>query len=273
MKNFAVIAITLLTCSFIIVNPRPSLRNQFTSKKMQAFAREVQRQAMRYPDHYFLEKITNKKLIAITFDGGPDSLYTRQILDILAKEGIKATFYVTGDSIGKREKLIRRMVAEGHSVGMHGQSHRNLRQLDAAEWQAEILNCRITISQATNRQVLWLRAPYGAISDEQIEWCAARNIRIANWSVDSQDWEDTKENSPQAIAKRVLTYAHPGAIILLHSAGGRKRRTVLALPAIIKGLRQKGYEFVTVPQLLGLPDYESLAGSSAEGKNEQTSIS
>ncbi|WP_448519950.1 polysaccharide deacetylase family protein [Rhodoflexus sp.] len=266
MKTLSVVPLTLLLCAFNAATPRPSLRNQFASDKMKAFAREVQRQAIHYPDSYFLEKITEKKTLAITFDDGPDSLYTQQILQILAKEKIKATFYVTGDSIGKWEKVLQRIAAAGHSIGMHGQSHRNLRELPTHEWQAEILNCQATISRATGRQPLWLRAPFGAVSDEQIEWCAARNIRIANWSVDSQDWENTKENTSKAIAERVLKYAHPGAIILLHSAGGRKKRTVFALPAIIKGLREKGYEFVTVPQLLDLPEHIILTGSSAESR-------
>jgi peptidoglycan/xylan/chitin deacetylase (PgdA/CDA1 family) len=268
MKPLSAVLLVFLLCAFAPFHPRPSLRNQFTSEKMQAFAREVQRQALRYPDHYFLEKITDKKIAAITFDDGPDSLYTRQVLQILNKERVKATFYVTGDSIAKWEKVLQRIAADGHSIGMHGQSHRNLRQLPPGEWQAEILRCQATVSRVTGRQPMWLRTPFGAVSDEQIEWCAARNIRIANWSVDSEDWESAKANTSQAIAQRVLKYVHPGAIILLHSAGGRKKRTVAALPVIIRSMREKGYEFVTVPQLLGLPDDVPLTGSASEGKRK-----
>ncbi len=81
--------------------------------------------------------------------------------------------------------VLQRIAADRHSIGMHGQSHRKLRQLPPCEWQAEILPCQATVSRVRGRQPMWLRAPFGAVSDEQIEWCAARSIRIANWLLGS----------------------------------------------------------------------------------------
>ncbi|MCS7018452.1 MAG: hypothetical protein RMJ87_07200 [Cytophagales bacterium] len=101
---------------------------------------------------------------------------------------------------------------------------------------------------------MWLRAPFGAITDEQIEWCVAHNIRRAN--------------TAQAISQRVLKYVHLGAIILLHSAGRYKKQTMEALPAITGGIHKRGYAFVTVPQLLKLPDNIPSTGSAAEGKQK-----
>jgi polysaccharide deacetylase family sporulation protein PdaB len=191
-----------------------------------------------------------KKLIALTFDDGPDSKYTSQILDILAENNVKATFFLVGLQVAKYPEVAKRIVDEGHTIGNHSWSHSDLSKLPAKARDKEIDKTQQAILDATGVMPQLMRAPYGAISDSVLKSIHEQDMKHVYWTIDTRDWAGT---SVADMHKNVLKNTHSGAIILMHSFGGRKHaleHTVKLLPTIITELREKGYEFVTVDEMI-----------------------
>ncbi|ADL12783.1 polysaccharide deacetylase family protein [Acetohalobium arabaticum] len=195
--------------------------------------------------------------IALTFDDGPDKIYTPQILKILKKYDIKATFFLLGKEVQKYPQITKQIIEEGHLIGNHSWSHPDLTKLDKEELKKEVLTTEEKIKEVTGRAPALIRPPYGAVSDEIVDQLKEMNYKIIHWSVDSLDWNsDTKEE----ILDRVLPRLKPGVIILFHSSIGKSRNltpTVQALPAIIEELQKRNIELVTVDKLLSLASYKS----------------
>ncbi|MEA5054724.1 MAG: polysaccharide deacetylase family protein [Propionicimonas sp.] len=184
------------------------------------------------------------KCIAITFDDGP-SAQSGEVLDLLKKEGVKATFFVIGENVKLHPAMVKRMAAEGHVVGNHSYTHPQFWHLSAAAITSEITRTSDAIEASTGKKVTLLRPPYGQ-SNSTVHGIE-RKLGLAQilWSVDSLDW---KSRNTEKIIKLVNKEAKPGAIVLLHEIHPETRA---AIPGVIKSLRKKGYTFVTVPQLLG----------------------
>ena len=207
----------------------------------------------KYPSTFVLQGPGNKREVALTFDDAPDDVFTPRVLDVLKREGVKATFFCVGNRIEKHPDVMRRIVAEGHVVGNHSYSHANLPKLSDEKFREEIRKTDALIRQFTGYTPSFVRAPYGNISEEQIKWLASQKRKIVGWNVDSLDW---KSLSREEVATNILAHVKPGAIILQHSAGGTGEDltgTVEALPEVIRKLRADGVEFVTVARLLGIP--------------------
>lgn len=206
-------------------------------------------QRSRFPDVFFLSGATNERVIALTFDDGPD-INTPQMLDILADEGVRATFYVVGNNVKERPDTVLRMVSEGHELGNHSWSHPDFRELtDMDILNNELRRTSQILANLTGIYPKHMRPPYGAVRDSTIEFLGGAGWRVINWSVDSFDW-DIKQNSAAEITAKVLEHSHPGAIVLMHTLAAI-HGTVTALPGIIQSLRADGYEFLTVSELLG----------------------
>ncbi|MCD9022095.1 polysaccharide deacetylase family protein [Cohnella silvisoli] len=196
------------------------------------------------------EKYKNKKLVALTFDDGPDGKYTQQILEILEEYNVKATFFVVGLQVEKYPEIAKKIVEEGHSIGNHSWSHRDLSKLSSKALDNELNKTQQVILNATGVTSLLMRAPYGAISNALLNSVHQENMKHVFWTVDTRDWAGS---SVAEMHKNVLAHTHKGGIILMHSFGGRKHaidHTVKLLPIIIKDLRERGYEFATVEQLI-----------------------
>jgi|GEM_PF-229621 len=207
----------------------------------------------KYPSTFVLQGSGDKREVALTFDDAPDDVFTPMVLDVLKREGVKATFFCVGNRIEKHPDVMRRIVAEGHVVGNHSYSHANLPKLSDEKFREEIRKTDRLIRQFTGYTPSFVRAPYGNISEEQIKWLASQKRKIVGWNVDSLDW---KSLSREEVATNILAHVKPGAIILQHSAGGTGEDltgTVEALPEVIGKLRADGVEFVTVARLLGIP--------------------
>jgi polysaccharide deacetylase family sporulation protein PdaB len=188
--------------------------------------------------------------VALTFDDGPDDKYTPLILDILKKYKIKATFFVVGDHVQKYPEMIKRISEEGHVIGNHSWDHADLVKLQNNKIEDEIINTDELVKRYTGRSPTLFRAPYGALSPDVIRDATSSGHQIIGWSVDTLDWDG---KSVQQIVNNVKKEVHPGAIILQHCAGGKHgnlNNTVQALPMIISFLKQKGYSFVTVNELI-----------------------
>lgn len=202
------------------------------------------------PDKVKPEASTKKNLISLTFDDGPDRKYTPQVLDILKKYGIKATFFLVGTQVEKYPEIAQRIVDEGHTIANHSWDHKNLTKLPPKALSVEIDKTQKAIYEATGITPTLLRAPTGAISKSVLDALHEREMLHVYWTVDTRDWAGT---SVKDMYKNVMKNTHPGGIILLHSFGGRKNaldNTIDLLPKIIEDLTAKDYSFVTVEELI-----------------------
>jgi polysaccharide deacetylase family sporulation protein PdaB len=204
---------------------------------------------------FILQGSSQKRQVALTFDDAPDDRFTPQILDMLKRNGVRATFFIVGSRADKHPESVRRILREGHVIGNHSYSHPNFQKLGNTRFRNEVLAANRSIRHITGRSPKLIRPPYGNVNEEQIKWLASRNFKIINWNVDSLDW---KGLSARQVTRNVLDQTKAGSIILQHAGGGVGEDltgTVQALPAIIRKLREQGMEFVTVPELLGIPAY------------------
>ncbi len=207
----------------------------------------------KYPSTLIMSGVGDKRQVALTFDDAPDNVYTPRVLDVLKKEGVKATFFCVGNRIEAHPDVVRRMVAEGHVLGNHTYSHPNLPKLSDAKFREEIRKTDQLIMKYAGYAPSFVRPPYGNISEEQIKWLASQHRKVVNWNIDSLDWKGLTRDQ---VAVNVLSNIKPNAIILQHSgigAGGNLDGTVEALPEIIGKLKKDKVKFVTVPGMIGIP--------------------
>ena len=184
----------------------------------------------------------NKKVVALTFDDGPDGNTTPQALDILAKYKIKATFFVQGKNIAGNEAILKRMQSEGHEVGNHSWNHPILTKLSLEDAKKQITDTEDAIKSVLGKSTKLMRPPYGAISDDIRN---SLDLSFIMWDVDSLDWKSKNE---AAILTQVQRQTTDGSIILIHDI---HQTSVNSLPKVIEYLQGQGYSFVTVSELLG----------------------
>lgn len=187
-------------------------------------------------------KKLEQKWIALTFDDGPNAETTPQILDILKRYNVKATFFVLGKQVAGKEDILKRMVAEGHEVANHSWSHPNLTKLSPKEIKDEVERTQAVVEATIGQRPKALRAPYGAVNSTVAD---VAGLPLIAWSVDSKDWES---RNAAAVVNEVTTYTEAGSIILLHDI---HKSTVEALEPLLQGLTEAGYQSVTTSQLLG----------------------
>jgi peptidoglycan/xylan/chitin deacetylase (PgdA/CDA1 family) len=192
--------------------------------------------------------------VALSFDDGPDALVTPKVLDALAANDARATFFVIGQALAAHPELARRMLAEGHALGNHSWRHSRLQTFRFRKWhRAEIQRCEqaLTAVAGSARHGLY-RPPMGQKIGELCRELWRERLTLVAWSLHSHD---TRLADPQQIARRVLTRARGGDIILLHDGHDRPGRHRSCCPEtvelILRGLHKKGLTCVTVPELLG----------------------
>ncbi|WP_286625516.1 MULTISPECIES: polysaccharide deacetylase family protein [unclassified Thermosynechococcus] len=198
---------------------------------------------------YQVKPLKPEKVVALTFDDGPWGTSTRQVLQILKEEEVKATFFVLGKHALMYPNIIADIVKAGHAVGNHSWSH-PYQPVDPEVAKQEIENTSALIAKQSQAQTRLFRPPGGNLTTGLVDYAKSKNYAIILWSVDTHD---TRPNTTAAdIVERTLKEVKPGSIILLHDGGGDRATTRKALPTLIRRLRQKGYRFVTVPELLQL---------------------
>ena len=185
---------------------------------------------------------TTKKYVSLTFDDGPNSATTPGLLDTLKEKGVKATFFNVGENASTNAELLKRIVAEGHEIGNHSWDHVDFTASSMDVVKKEVRDTNKAIYLATGKLPHFCRPPYGAVNAEAAE---AIGMPVIQWNLDSTDWE---LKNAEATKEKVLNSAFNGAIILLHDI---HQTSVDAVPGIIDGLRAKGYEFVSLEQMLG----------------------
>lgn len=191
----------------------------------------------------------NLKFIALTFDDGPQEPYTAQILDILKSLQVRATFFLIGAQVEKFPRLAQRIHAEDHAIGNHTFSHANLLMTAQEGVIGEVQKGEEAIFRATGISCKLFRPPHGFKNADVIRACQRLGYTVVGWSEMAVDWN---EKNSDVIVSKIIERAQNGAIILLHDGGGDRSRTVEALPEIIMGLQERGYRFVSIPQMLNL---------------------
>lgn len=218
---------------------------------------------LRLPSLYTIERTGYKPgLVALTFDDGPDPVWTPKILDVLKRAHVPATFFIIGDNALTNRGLLTRLIAEGHEVGNHTYTHPNLGMATERETELEVNATQRLFQAFTGRSLRLFRAPYfgdaePTTADEIVPAYTAQQLGYLSVGlhVDPGDW---KRPGVDAIVDRTIEQVEAsnadrsGQIVLLHDAGGDRSQTVEALPRIIEALRAKGYRFVPVSTLAGL---------------------
>ncbi|MEH2082186.1 MAG: polysaccharide deacetylase family protein [Nostoc sp.] len=204
----------------------------------------------------------NEKVIALTFDDGPGPKNTAQILEILKKNDIKATFFMIGQMVKYFPQVAKQVAADGHVIGNHTWHHW-YHHMDLATAASEIDRTAEIIYKTTGEKTTLFRPPGGFLNNGLAEYAKNEKYAVMMWSEQSGDAE---RRSPQVpgLVKNVLKYAKPGAIVLMHDGGGNRSKSVKALPEMIAGLKAQGYRFVTIPQLLEI---------QAQEKSVETAVS
>ncbi|GIP73949.1 polysaccharide deacetylase [Enterococcus faecium] len=183
----------------------------------------------------------NKKYVALTFDDGPNNSSTLDLLNILKTDNVKATFFMLGQMVDQNPDVAKQAHDEGHEVACHSYSHPQLNALSTDELRSEINEANKAIFKATGVLPRNIRPPYGAIDKKSAETIG---MPIIQWDIDSQDW---KSKNPRTINNVVKQNVYSGAIILIHDI---HPESVKAIPNMISMLKNEGYEFVTIDQLL-----------------------
>ncbi|MET0788481.1 MAG: bifunctional polysaccharide deacetylase/glycosyltransferase family 2 protein [Cellulomonas sp.] len=197
-----------------------------------------------------------ERTVALTFDDGPDPRWTPQVLDILAREGVPATFFVVGSHAVDNSELLRRVVAAGHEVGEHTWSHADLSTVPAWRANLELSLGQLGLAGGAGISSSLLRPPYSSSPDDldEAELRAVGRAADAGYLVVLAD-RDTKDWSRPGVEQIVAAGAPTGTegqIVLLHDGGGDRSETVAALPALIERYRDAGYRFTTVSEGLGI---------------------
>ena len=189
--------------------------------------------------------ISDSKVIALTFDDGPTA-ETLKILKILQKHNAVATFFSLGANLRENPEIAKQVVKAGNAIGNHTWHHfyHNVTEKTASD---EIDNTGVHIYRSTGAKSLLFRPPGGRLNNGFADYAKKKNYVVVMWSIDPKDFS---QPPAAAIARTVLSQATSGAIVLLHDGGGDRQQTVEAVSVIIPKLKQQGYRFVTVPQLL-----------------------
>ncbi|MDP1809684.1 MAG: polysaccharide deacetylase family protein [Actinomycetota bacterium] len=188
-----------------------------------------------------------EKIIALTFDDGPNPPFTGQIVQILKDAQATATFFMLGRQVVLYPKPVRKVWNAGFQIANHSFSHRRLDHVPAPDLTRELDDTRNLLFPITGVEPKWFRSPYGAESPALKAVVEAKGYRVVGWNVDTRDWEAANSDD---IVNQVINAAFPGAIVLMHDGGGNRTKTVMALPRIIQTLRERGYTFVTLDQLV-----------------------
>lgn len=207
-----------------------------------------------------------QKVVALTFDDGPNEPYTSEVLDVLDHYGVKATFFAVAVNAEYYPESVERIVNDGQALENHSYDHSRL--ATAVDFRyGEVERAQTVFQEIAGVTPSLFRPPAGIHTPWQLRRVGGEKMVTVNWDSEGLDWQ--KGATAQSITDRVLSEVHPGSIVLLHDGdelrhGSDRSQTVEALPLLIETLQARGYRFVTVPQLLNMPAYQTdgtLAGS------------
>lgn len=182
--------------------------------------------------------------IALTFDDGPYPEYTGRLVKLLEENGVKATFFLVGSRAMQHPELVRLLVSNGHEIESHTLTHRNMAHLSASEIKNELSKSVDLLNKISGCKISYFRPPGGQYNLKVVKSAELLGLNMALWTVFPKDHE---EPDPAVITSKILQQAADGGVVLLHSG---REPTITALPVAIKLLRDRGYRFVTLSELM-----------------------
>ena len=192
---------------------------------------------------------TDEKKVAISFDCAWGVDHTDQLLKIMAQNDVRCTFFAVQFWVEKYPEYVKKIIDAGHEIGTHSRTHSYMSKLSKTEIQDELRTSTAAIETLTGQKVTLFRPPYGDYDNELIDTCNEMGIYPIQWDVDSLDW---KNLSATEIAMRIVNGAKNGSIILCHNNG---LHTAESLPLIFSTLKNRGYQFVPISQLIYRDNY------------------
>ncbi|MCX4827349.1 MULTISPECIES: glycosyltransferase [unclassified Streptomyces] len=198
-----------------------------------------------------------KHQLVLTFDDGPDPEWTPKVLDVLKKHDAHAVFFVTGTMASRYPDLVRRMVDEGHEVGLHTFNHPDLSYQSKKRIDWELSQNQLALEGAAGVRTSLFRPPYSSFADamDDASWPVTKYIGSRGYItvVNNTDSEDWKRPGVDEIIRRATPKDGKGAIVLMHDSGGNRSQTVAALDRFLPGLQGEGYKFASLTEALGMP--------------------
>ncbi|NEB00113.1 bifunctional polysaccharide deacetylase/glycosyltransferase family 2 protein [Streptomyces sp. SID13726] len=208
------------------------------------------------------------KTIALTFDDGPNPTYTPQVLEILKKYDVPATFFVVGSMVSRYPSIVKDMVEDGNEVGIHTFTHVDLSYQSDARVRREMTQTQLALAGAAGITTTLFRAPYSSETDaiDNYSWPVYKKLGEEGYTsvfvdTDSDDW---KKPGVSKIVKWATPSGTSGASVLMHDAGGDREETIAALPKYIEKMKAKGYTFTTISGVLAAQNTGEPAGQQAD---------
>lgn len=202
-------------------------------------------------NHLVITRVnTQEKVVALTFDDGPDPQTTAAVLKSLEKHNVRATFFVVGSRAEKQPDMLKKMAQAGHEVSNHSYSHKSFNRKSGDEIRQEIKSTNQLIYKLTGQKSVLFRPPGGYLSNELIRLTQQEKVIIAYWSweTDSKDWKDGR--SAGSISSHICQHIAPGQIIILHDGCSNSLQTAKAVDLLLTELKKQGYKFVTMSELM-----------------------
>lgn len=195
----------------------------------------------------------DERVVALTFDDGPDEQMTPRVLDVLNERNIKATFFLVGEKVERHPELVQRMVAEGHIVANHTYSHKSVFPMSKSEVVVEELQrCNDAIAKHTSKRSKLFRPPFGVTNPIIAKAVKHKNLTTIGWSIRSLD--TVAKHSRESVCHRVVSRLHDGAVILLHD---RCEKADVLLRILIEEIEKRGYKFVALNEIFNIEVYEN----------------
>lgn len=193
---------------------------------------------------------TSEKAVAITFDDGPNPIYTPQILEIFSEVGGKATFFMIGEQMKKNPEIVNKVANLGHEIGNHTFSHARLSQLKTTECLAEIEGNEKLIEELTGHKPVVFRPPFLDYNDDTISILKRKSYSVIGaQNIEAQDWE---QPGVEHIVTKSKTVVKNGSILIFHDGYGDRSQTIEAVRIVVAELLSQNYQFITVSELLKL---------------------
>lgn len=194
---------------------------------------------------------TDEKKVAISFDAAWGNEQTPELLDILDRYDVKATFFLVGQWVDNFPESVKEIAKKGHDVENHSNTHAHMPELSLESMTEEIVSCNDKIKALTGKCPTLFRPPYGDYNNNVVGAVKNQNMYCIQWDVDSLDWKDL---SADEITQRVTSKLQNGSIVLLHNGA---KNTPAALPSIIEGIKAQGYELVPISELVPEGEYQT----------------
>ncbi|MBP1932013.1 polysaccharide deacetylase family protein [Ammoniphilus resinae] len=234
MKWFRFIALLVCICFIVQTN---------TSAKM------IKRKEIEPTGQVIWDVPTQKKLIALTFDDGPSPIYTPQVLTILEHFGAHATFFQIGNRMERYPEIVEQVVESGHELGNHSMTHSYENKVGFQKFRDEITHADQIIQRYQPNHPKLFRPPGGYLDNALLQEARKQGYKVVLWSY-HQELKDWSMPGAMVMANHVIRNARNGDIILLHDGGGDRHQTIQALGIFLPVLKKRGFEFVSVSELL-----------------------